>query len=251
MKHTLISIALFTLFQSAAIADTDIIKPESTAIIQVSSTDVNRIKCGDGVISGAHYSVEKNMVVEVKEENAFVKFKAIQLGEKITYSERATELFITCGGDVYELILKPKIMNAKTIYLSNPIKNRIQTSIDTYGQLPIEEQIVKFTIALLTDDDQLLSQFNVKKHKNSEQDWFDFSANVRVGKRRSYNIDGVGLRITEYMVFSNVDRRFNPTEFLDVRLGENILGVTLDPEVLRANEPGKLVVVEKAINNGY
>lgn len=224
-------------------------KPEVSTKIEVSSTDVNRIKCGDGNITGIHYSQDKNVIVDIKEENAFIKFMALKQGEDYTYSERATEFFVTCGGEVYELIFIPKISNPKTVYLSNPIKNRIRSNIVEYNQLPLEEQVVNFSLALLTDDDKVLQQFEVKQNKLSEQNWFDFDKTTRLGQKRSFSIDGMGLKVSEYIIISDINRRFNPKEFLDSRISENILGVTLDPEIAYKGNPIKLIVVEKGIVN--
>lgn len=226
------------------------IRPESLARISVSSTDVNRIKCGDGVITGIHFSQDKNVVVEVVDSNAYVKFLSLKQGEEITYTERASEFFVTCGGDVYELILLPKVINAKTIYLSNPTKNKIKDNIALYNDLPLEEQVVSFSLSLLTNDEKSLQQFNVKNFKSHNQDWFDFDKSTKIGKLKSFSVDGIGLKVTEFRVLSNINRRFNPTEFLDSRIGENILGVTVDPEVANAGEPIKLIVVEKDVKNG-
>jgi hypothetical protein len=225
------------------------VRPENLTKIPVSSTDVNRIKCGDGLITGIHYSQDKNIAVEVKESNAYIKFLAMQQGSEITYSERASEFFVTCGGEVYELILLPKIMNAKTIYLSNPIKNKIKENISSYNELPLEDQIVKFSVALLSDDENILQQFNVKNYKATDQNWFDFDKYSKVGKIKSFSVDGIGIKVSEYRLISKKGRRFNPTEFLDSRLGENILGVTVDPEVVNANDPLKLIIVEKDVKN--
>lgn len=224
-------------------------KPEILTKIEVSSTDVNRIKCGDGNITGVHYSQDKNVVVDIKDENAFIKFQSLKRGDNYTYSERATEFFVTCGGDVYELILIPKISNTKTIYLSNPIKNRIESNLAEYNQLPLEEQIVNFSLALLTNDEKVLQQFNVKELKLSDQSWFDFDKTTNIGKKRSFSVDGLGLKISEYIVLSDINRRFNSKEFLDSRLSENILGVTLDPEIAHKGNPIKLIVVEKDVLN--
>lgn len=224
-------------------------KPEVSTKIEVSSTDVNRIKCGDGNITGIHYSQDKNVIVDIKEENAFIKFMALKQGEQYTYSERATEFFVTCGGEVYELIFIPKISNPKTVYLSNPIKNRIQSNIDEYNQLPLEEQVVNFSLALLTNDDKVLQKFDVKENKLSEQNWFEFDKTTNIGKKRSFSVDGLGLKVSEYIVISDVNRRFNPKEFLDSRISENVLGLTLDPEIAYKGDPIKLIVVEKDVLN--
>lgn len=235
---------------STSINATELVKPELTTKVDVSSTDVNRIKCGDGIISGVHYSQDKNIVVEVKDSNAYIKFMALKEGDDVTYSERASEMFVTCGGDVYELILLPTISNAKTIYLSNPIKNQIKANIEKFGSLPLEDNIVSLSLALMTEDDSVLQQFSVKEIKPSQQEWFNFDKTTKVGRTEEFTVDGLGVKVSKYNIVSTVERRFNPTEFLDTRISENIMGLTLDPEVVRPKEVATLIVVEKDVNNG-
>jgi len=250
MNHLSMSCAVLFLCYSIPAAAVTTIMPEKSSRVSVSTTDVNRIKCGDGVITGVHYSKDKNMIVEVKDSNAYVKFMALKEGEKITYSDRASEVFVTCGGEVYELILIPKKVNAKTVYLSNPIKNKISGNIERFGSLPLEEKIVRFSVAMLTNDADILEPLSVKKFKASQQDWFDYDTKTKIGKVAEFQVEGIGLKVTKFNLITTQDVRFTPTAFLDTRIGENILGVTLDPETVNAGEMATLIVVEKDVNHG-
>lgn len=226
----------------------EFVKPESMTKIQVSSTDTNRFHCNDGEINNVYYSEEKGMVDEIAGEDLYIKFQIKKVGDDILYTDKASELFVVCAGEVYQMILVPKVSNARVIYLSNPLKNRVKSNIDNYGALPLEERIIKLSVASLSNDISILDTFTVINHKSDDQDWFDFNESLRIGKIQTVLTDGLGLRVSKFRLISDKDKKYLPSDFLDTRLGESIVGVTLDPEVLIENEPSYLIIVEKEIN---
>ena len=96
------------------------ILPEKTTHITLSNQDVNRLVCTQGMISDVNYSAEKGMQVKIDGANAFVKFQWLHNGQDKTYLTDPSELFLTCDGEVYSLVIEPKARRTRTVHSGQP-----------------------------------------------------------------------------------------------------------------------------------
>ncbi|MDQ7039064.1 MAG: type-F conjugative transfer system secretin TraK, partial [Aquificota bacterium] len=98
-------------------SDYQVIEGEGYHYVIVSLTDVNRIVCGGGEITGVVYSREKSMEVRRKGANAWLKILPVKEGDRIEYPSYPREVYVECGGKIFSLIVLPKRRPATTIVL--------------------------------------------------------------------------------------------------------------------------------------
>jgi hypothetical protein len=102
-----------------------------TLRIRVSTSDINRFVF-DSEILEYFTSDEKNVIINTNGKNAFVKFAPIKelksissknnqkiINGKIKYSGKKTDVFFVTSKAVYSIILVPKKIESRTIYINN------------------------------------------------------------------------------------------------------------------------------------
>ena len=218
------------------------LKPEQTHSISLSNRDVNRIVCQNGSINDVYYSQEKAIQVTNAGDNAFVKFLVKDNGVDKEYVRTKSEFYVVCNGDVYTLIASPKNISARTIYLGNPVKNKMETNIELFAPLTIEEQTVFLTNKVFTGD--IPDSFNVKKVTGI---WKNYGNGLKVRPIRKYSVEGVGLNLIEYQIAAYTSQQLRETDFLSSTLSPNIIGVTIHPLKINTGETSRLFLVEKEI----
>jgi len=136
MKKGVVLLFLSTLGFSSEVITTNEYTP-----VEVSLTDVNRIVCPVKV-EGVIYSKEKAIDVKRQKNNVWVKILPYKEGEKVKYPDYPRELFVECGGQVFSLLLIPKKIPSKTIYLK-PKYWDFKNARKFEENLPYEKLIVK------------------------------------------------------------------------------------------------------------
>ncbi len=220
------------------------ILPEKTTHITLSNQDVNRLVCTQGMISDVNYSAEKGMQVKIDGQNAFVKFQWLHNGQDKTYLTDPSELFLTCDGEVYSLVIEPKARRTRTVHLGNPVKQTIRQNLALYRPLTLEEQVIDLTLRAMTDD--LPDSFEV--YTPPQRQWQTrWVRGLRLAKVRDITPTGIGLTLSEYLVVSDYERhtQLRETQFLVPELGTQILGVTLNPLTLPAGAGSRLYLVTR------
>ena len=95
------------------------VSPETVTAVEMSSTDVNRVVCSNGVVNDAFFSQEKGVTVTNNGSSAFVKFLIKRDGvNPDIYASGRAEFYIVCDGAVYTLMATPKKIGAQTIWLA-------------------------------------------------------------------------------------------------------------------------------------
>jgi hypothetical protein len=113
-------------------------------VVYVSMGDVNRIVCEKGDVPTVVYSQEKEMQVKTEGRNVFVKLVPKEEGDgKKVISDYPRELYVECGGEVFQLLLYPKSIPATTIYLKLPYKKDTTKAKVFEKADPFEETIGK------------------------------------------------------------------------------------------------------------
>lgn len=211
--------------------------------VELSNTDINRLVCQHGSINDVFYSQEKGISVNVSESNAFVKFLIMNDGNGDNHVTLDSEFYVVCDGSIYTLIASPKNIPAQTVYLSAPEKGNIQKNVALYSALPIEEQAVDLIKRTLTDD--IPDSFNIKKYPIEDSVPVIEIKGIPFAKAREVSIEGVGLRLTEYVGKARFAVDLNEVDFLDTSLGRHTLAITLDPVQIRPGMVVRAYIVER------
>lgn len=109
--------------------------------VNVSLTDISRISC-PSAITNVVYSREKDIEVKTENRNLYVKILPVKkLEGKLSYDTKPRELFVTCGGEVFSLILIPQAIPSQTIVL-NPKLEQVSDLEKKESSLPFEQAIL-------------------------------------------------------------------------------------------------------------
>lgn len=252
MRRNSLLVAGLLAISVTAYADQEIVQPETTTPVILSSTDVNRIVCTAGLINDVFYSKEKGMTITRKGNNAFVKYLIRVKGEAKTLVSQPTEIHVVCNNEVFTIIAKPERVQARTIRLASGIKGRMQENIATYGAMPFEQKVLMLTRAVYKDD--IPEGFAVKAMssklvvKPTEAELKRIFSAIEVIKRREIRVEGLGMRLNEYTLNAKQKVQLHETDFLLKEFGAEIAGVTVHPLKLRAGQQGRLLIVEKVVN---
>jgi conjugal transfer pilus assembly protein TraK len=218
-----------------------VVLPEVTTRVKLSSTDVNRLVCPDG-IRDIVFSQEKGVKVKITDGNAFVKFQVIKKGEEMIYTEVPSEFFVVCGGDIYSLVGIPQRIPAQTIRLSSGKKQKIQQNISLFNGMPLEKKILVLIRQAYTD--QIPESYQIREVNRQLNIfptlWMSFS--------REIVVEGEGLAVREYRVSlkSRADHiRLSEQQFLHPQLTSRPLAVAVDELLLREGKPSRVFIVEQ------
>lgn len=216
------------------------IAPEMPTIVQLSNRDINRIVCS-GAMSDLIFSEEKGITGHFSGNSAFIKFKAAEFNERITYAETPSELFIVCNGAVYTLIAEPQEISSVTLHLAAPAKDVFQKNIDHYKNMPLEKQVLQ--IIQEGYEGGYPSSYKVSNVDTLIPLCGDLSVNLM----QTVDVEGVGLRLKQFKVASTKGETMELQEktFLSLDIGESILAVAIEDQVLNAGEATRVFVVEK------
>ncbi|MCK9293501.1 MAG: type-F conjugative transfer system secretin TraK [Desulfobulbaceae bacterium] len=217
------------------------IAPEMPTIVQLSNRDINRIVCS-GSMSDLIFSEEKGITGHFSGNSAFIKFKAEEFNGLLTYAETPSELFIVCNGAVYTLIAEPQEISSVTLHLAAPAKDVFQKNIDHYKNMPLEKQVLQ--IIKEGYEGGYPSSYKVSNVDTLIPLCGDLSVNLM----QTVDVEGVGLRLKQFKVASTKKgetMELQEKTFLALDIGESILAVAIEDQVLNAGEATRVFVVEK------
>ena len=244
LRRALLCVLLTLSFGASA----EHIMPETSTVVVASNRDVNRIVCNAGDITNTYFSKEKGILVQNDGRNAYVKFKSLDDGSGVLKRvTQRSELYITCGGNVYTLILEPKDVDAITHYLGAGSVANAKVNLQEYGSMPDEERALDLTMAVLKNE--IPESFSVTKPSMYTRDYVtNVIPNVELAKVQDVAMDGIGLTLQEYQVVAKQPVTLQETQFLDVYFGTNIFAVSIEPRTLAAGEYARVFVVQKGAN---
>ena len=221
------------------------IKPGSLRRVNVSQDDVNMLECVNGAITDRTFSTEKPMSFATNQGNdsfAFVKFAKQQMpdGEIQVYTKE-TELYVTCGGDVYSLLMVPTNIPTQRIILDSGRKQELESNISIFKELDIEDAAV--TLIDKAEFEPSLPDSYTVKMADVGTEWIDVIPAVKARLVRTIKPEGVGLVVYEYLVYSTLDMNLNEFDF--AKLKANSFAVRIAKTSLKAREATKVFVVER------
>jgi conjugal transfer pilus assembly protein TraK len=218
------------------------VPPEVPTPVIMSSSDINRISCGEEV-KDALSSTEKGAIIKIIGKDAFLKFSILKSPEgKIKYATAPTEIFVVCGESTYNLVAYPKKVPSKTIRLGSGTKARIKANQSIYASLPFEKKIIRAIKDVFTE--QLPDSYLVTQVSQPVGSYREFT----MIHRRSIQIEGEGLAIHEFELALKpglTEFKLNDKLFVRKIYGSNIVAICPEHHILYPGETTRLFVVEQ------
>ncbi|MDO3380355.1 TraK domain-containing protein [Geoalkalibacter halelectricus] len=215
--------------------------PEVTTNVKISSTDANRIVCREP-IKDVVFSQEKGVMVSISGRNAFVKLKVQREGERMIYSTTPTELFVVCGGAVYNLIARPERVPAQVIHLGSATGDRVRRNVALFEGMPLERKVMELVKSAYTGD--IPDSFMIVPSGRH----FDDFPQLNIVLNRLVLVEGEGLRVKEFHVCladsSLHELRLKEEYFLRPEFTDNPLAISLDELLLRQGDRIRMLIVE-------
>ncbi len=215
--------------------------PEIAQTIELSSSDVNRITCGEE-IKDVVFSKEKGIAVRFSGKDAFVKFRTTQKEGKIVYSTTPSEIFIVCGESVYTLIALPRRIPARSVRLSTGKMDNIRKNKSLLGALPFEKKVLSAIRSLFLED--IPDSFTVTTPRQK----IDLFQDIDLVLLRVAVVDGEGFQVKEYRgtLTGSVKNQLELGEkdFLRSEISAQPIAISLDRLVLKRGDTLRVFVAE-------
>ena len=245
MSSKIVAILLFTLFAIPVYAGelpaSNLIPPELTTAVTLSSSDINRIVCS-GTVNDLIFSEEKGVDGHFAGNSAFVKFKISKQGEELSYATTPTELYVICNNAVYSLIATPEHIPAVTLRLAPAVTDRLKENVSRFQGLPFEKKVL-----------QLIREASAGEFAESYRVTpaavpVNLSADLYIKLYRIVEVEGIGLRLKEYSVRATAagsTLQLDEKMFLTPEMGERIIAVAIEQHNLKPGEATRIFVVEQ------
>ena len=208
-------------------------------VAYVSMGDVNRIVCEKGEIATVVYSQEKEMQVKTEGQNVFVKLvpKEEDDGNKVI-SDYPRELYVECGGEVFQLLLYPKSIPAVTIYLKLPFKKDTNKAKVFEKASPFEETIGKLIKAAYLEE--IPDGYDVEVVNRSAGSFRELDLVLY----RRYT--GDRFVVEEYLITAKLNLELSEASFLPYL--KNPVAISIVKPILKEGETTRMFMV--SINSG-
>lgn len=234
------------------------IPPEKATTVVVSAKDVNRINC-PVAIQEVFWSEEKPAVVTYEGNNAFVKFKAMAEGARLTYAKQPLDLHVVCANEVYTIIMVPQDVNATTLRLGSEQREMAAQTIESWGAMPLEDQLKKLTLAMFRDDippsfkTESVETGRLLEAPVSSRGYGDKAhEGVRLAAlaRKRVRAPGLGMVVTEYSVYAPDGATLAEKDFLKMEFGKSIIAITIDKPLLRPGHAARVFIINRSVTDG-
>jgi len=223
-KWTLISLLIsFSLLAFPAYAF-QVVEGEGYHFVKISSKDVNRIVCPAGPISNVVYSKEKNIQVKTLGRNAYVKIvpkEKVRGGKTVLeYEAFPREIYLTCGGRVFSLVMTPKDVPAETIVLKLPFRDlKKAESFETAASY--EDTLLRLVSAAYRED--LPDGYELEEVNKEVKRYREASVTLR----RRYL--GSHYEVREFLVTASAPIK----QLSEFQLGEDLVGHPLAVSIVK------------------
>lgn len=220
-----------------------VVHPESPTVVEMSSTDVNRVTCSEP-IQDVVYSAEKGVSVRFLDREAFVKFLVRKKGTETLHATDPTELYVVCGGAVYTLIAQPRKIPPPPIRLAAPKGDAVRENRAHLAGLPRELKLVTLIREAYTGE--LPDSYLVRPVNRTVA----LAPDLTVVVRRLVLVEGEGLQVKELHVTARPqggERHLAEHLFTNPALGpERKVAVAIEKTNLHPGETTRVLVVELA-----
>jgi hypothetical protein len=227
--------------------------PEVTTKVAVSNRDVDRISCA-GSVGDYFWSQEKPVDISASGNNLFVKFKIEHEGSKYVFTHEPVDVHIVCEEAVYTVVLVPEDIDSVTVRLQPGVSKALKHVVKEWGELPLESRIERLTLMMYHQEfpegiQHLPIQGDDLRRTVSLTDRSGKPVNG-VTIRCDYQViaHGTGLQGQECEVVADHAVELNEGDFISRQFG-NVVGVTLDPLKIEANQPARLFIIQRSVRD--
>jgi len=215
------------------------VSPGQRKLVELSNDNPNRFICVNGNINEVLIPAHIPHDLQVMRDHAFVTYKMKRRGDKIEYVTIPHDINIVCDGEVYTMDANPKKTNGGTaVKLGNPQIAELTANAKRLQELSIEDIMVEMFLDAYNEN--LPPNYAVQKEEGSVQ----VNPNIKANMRRSVALNGVGLRLKEYIVESDKEMMLDKRMFLSKDFSKKLRAVVVIPEVATATKPARLFVIE-------
>lgn len=218
------------------------VAPNQYTDVSLSNNNPNHIVCVNGDINDANYP--KHIPIETgtgsKGKDLFLSYKFkkdMQGGFEFVKSKHV--IHITCNGDVYSLNVTPRKNIVETLYLGDEALARLKANASIIKHKDIEDVMVELTLAAINNN--LPPQYSVIREGKVLPTIFD---GLKIIQRRTIQLNGLGLRLKEYEVFSESETVLSKRQFIRRDFSDAMRMVTLINETPSPRKPSRLFIVE-------
>lgn len=239
MKKFCAAMALLFVCGTDGYADQSVI-PDKRTPVKVSNRDVNRFVC-PGTMQDMIYSKEKDLTGHFSKQDAFIKFKIKQVGNKKQYAINDNELYLVCEGNVYNVIAQPANIPSVTVRLTPPEGDTYKQNLALFKNMPLEKQALH--IIREAYNGTYPSSYKITSSKKTVA----IKPELDVRLKQYVDVEGIGLRLKKFEIKSLATTNIEVTEkdFLRSTVSESLLAVALEDHTLRPQEKTRVFVVEK------
>lgn len=216
--------------------------PENTTMLYLSNLDVNRIVCpvemGDDSII---YSKEKRIAVEIRGQNAFVKFLILKSEDKETKVTNPAEFHVLCGNEVFSIIAYPQAIPAQTVKLALKRKKH-EAPESNLSALPYEEKLLKIIQDVFFNR---IQNYSVTSLNHTVSGFKEMDLILR----NIIKVDAENLIVKEYLVKLKTSAgaetmQIKEKDFIRSEIVHQPIAIMLDRFELKKNEFSRLIIVE-------
>ncbi|MEM1660977.1 MAG: type-F conjugative transfer system secretin TraK [Candidatus Bathyarchaeia archaeon] len=224
-----------------------LVRPERATIVELSSTDINRISCSDEVNEmKIIFSKRKGVTAKVVDNNAFVEFEAkvVRFGgeERLIFTENPVEFYVFCDETIFNIIAFPRQIPAVTVYLDNKL-SRLKRERAKIEGLPFEERIIEIVKSIMRGKVPLNAKV-IKVEKPMEVSIF----RLKEIAKYVFEAEGLVARTFEVELKGNIDKSYvdlRERDFIRNEIVTNPLALSLSKVRLQKGEKALLVVLER------
>lgn len=232
-------VCLSLLIITASSQAKEIVAGELTRVI-LSNQNPNHIVCADGDVND--YSAPAHIPIQASAEggNMFISylFRRSAMGE-VEFVTTPHVVHITCAGEVYSLQITPTENTYEKVILGDSRKQQLEKNVSLLRHRDIEDIIVDMTLATINND--LPPQYSVSREGAVLPPIFD---GLKIVKRRKIMLNGVGLALTEYEIFSDSETQLSKRQFMRREFSQSMRAITIVGEVVTPKNPARLLIVE-------
>lgn len=218
--------------------------PETTTVVKLSSSDLNRFICSDDDAKDARTSEEKGLMIDkINGRDVFVKFKLHKRSDgKLSYSTTPTELFIKCGAETFSMVAFPDKVPTQTIRLASGRRSKIEANGSLYAGMPFEKRIMRVIKEVYAD--QIPESYMVTLQNKVDMSF----KGLVIALRREVDVEGEGVRVKEYAIsLRQGQQAFKLSEkaFLRKEFALNPVAVSIDRHHIRPGDTARMFIVEQ------
>jgi len=213
-----------------ALDNTVTVRPNRLEYVPISVKDVNYLQCKNGVINDVTYSDEKPLIFKRGNQgtDAFIKTKARkdQNSSTVLYYTEDLDVYVVCDGEVYSLMLQPKMTVSQRIVLDGGKGKQIAANVTKISGMPHEEAVIDILDKIHSERGNLPSVFQVTKADLNES-WKRVTDKTSARLREKIKLEGSGMTVYVYQLYSRLGDTLHEMDVVNAKLQAGTFAVRL------------------------